>query len=168
MTEGHGQIKCVLIFTDGACSGNPGPGGWGAILKYADQEKRLSGWSNHTTNNRMELLAAIRGLEALKRPSCVVITTDSQYLRQGIMEWIKLWKKRSWKTTSKKPVKNADLWGMLDSLCERHHVRWEWVKGHNGHLENELTDSLARDAISSGLSGMLEEDLTGRLKDNEP
>jgi ribonuclease HI len=155
----------ILIFTDGACSGNPGPGGWGAVLISGGHEKRLSGWSSHTTNNRMEIIAAIRGLEALKRPSSVVITTDSQYLRQGITEWIHLWKKRGWKTTAKKPVKNSELWKILDMLCQGHNVRWEWIKGHNGHVENEIADRLATDAIKLGLTGILKEDPAGLLKE---
>lgn len=153
----------ILIFTDGACSGNPGPGGWGALLRAGGYEKRLSGWSSRTTNNRMELLAAIRALEALKRPSSVVITTDSQYLRQGITEWIYLWERRGWKTAAGKPVKNSDLWKALQMLCKVHKIGWKWIKGHNGHAENEIADRLATDAIKSGLAGLLKEDPAGLL-----
>ncbi|UKL13047.1 ribonuclease HI [Dissulfurimicrobium hydrothermale] len=151
----------IFIFTDGACSGNPGPGGWGAVLKSGGHEKKLSGWSSHTTNNRMELLAAIRALEAIKRPSRIVMMTDSQYLKQGITEWIHLWKKRDWKTASGKPVKNSDLWKALDALCNVHDIHWEWVRGHNGHVENEIADGLATNAIKTGLAGVLEEDPAG-------
>jgi ribonuclease HI len=153
----------VHIYTDGACSGNPGPGGWGAILRYGAIEKELSGWSGHTTNNRMEMLAAIRALEGLKRPCEVILTTDSQYLRQGITSWLANWKRRGWRTTDRKPVKNKDLWQHLDSLCGRHQVSWDWVRGHDGHLENERADELAREAISEGRSGRLAEDPLGGI-----
>ncbi len=155
----HNQT--VRIYTDGACSGNPGPGGWAAILRYGDREKGIYGWSGMTTNNRMELLAAIRALEALKRPCQAEIFTDSQYLRQGITSWIHRWKKNGWMTGSKKPVKNQDLWKKLDSLCARHNISWHWVKGHAGHPENEEVDAMARDAISKGMAGKLAEDPDG-------
>jgi ribonuclease HI len=153
----------VHIFTDGACSGNPGPGGWGAILQYDRHQKCIKGWSRNTTNNRMELLAAIRALEALKRACNVIITTDSKYVKQGITRWISMWKRKGWQTIEKRPVKNKDLWQALDSLCQFHKVHWEWIKGHSGHHENELADQLAREAISEGQAGDLEEDRTGRI-----
>jgi ribonuclease HI len=134
----------VEIFTDGACSGNPGPGGWGAILRYNGAEKELSGGEALTTNNRMELLAAISALEALTRPSDVDLHTDSQYVKNGISSWIHGWKRNGWKTADKKPVKNADLWQRLDDVCDLHKVTWHWVKGHAGHDENERADELAR------------------------
>ena len=137
----------VTVFTDGACSGNPGPGGWGAILRFGDHEKEISGGEAHTTNNRMELMAAISALEALKRPCNVVLHTDSQYVQQGISSWIKQWKKNGWRTADKKPVKNTDLWQRLDTAIERHKVDWRWVKGHDGHEMNERADELARSAI---------------------
>jgi ribonuclease HI len=137
----------VEIFTDGACRGNPGVGGWGALLRYNKTEKELYGAENSTTNNRMELMAAIKGIEALKKSSDVVITTDSQYVRKGITEWISNWKKRDWKTANKKPVKNKDLWQELDALTEQHTIEWCWVKGHSGHVENERADELANKAI---------------------
>lgn len=140
--------KKVEIFTDGACKGNPGPGGWGALLRYNGSEKQLKGGEPDTTNNRMELMAAIEALQALKRPCQVVLTTDSQYVRKGITEWIHGWKKKNWKNASKKPVKNADLWKRLDELAQQHQIEWHWVKGHSGHPENELADQLANDAIS--------------------
>ena len=139
--------QAVEIFTDGACRGNPGPGGWGALLRFGNEEKQLYGGERQTTNNRMELLAAIRALEALKRPCRVVLTTDSQYVRQGITEWIGNWKKRGWKTASKQPVKNADLWQELDAQAARHDIDWRWVKGHSGHRENDLADDLANRGI---------------------
>ncbi len=153
--------QTVRIYTDGACSGNPGPGGWAAILRYKDKKKGIYGWSRKTTNNRMELLAAIRALEALKRPCQTEIFTDSQYLRQGIMDWIQRWKKNGWKTGAKKPVKNQDLWKQLDHLCERHEISWHWVKGHAGNAENEEVDLMAREAIQKGLAGELAEDPDG-------
>ena len=137
----------VEIFTDGACSGNPGPGGWGAILRCGDADKELSGGEEQTTNNRMELMAAIAALEALKRPSTVVLTTDSTYVRDGIAKWINNWKKNGWKTAAKKPVKNEDLWRRLDAARTPHDVDWRWIKGHTGHAENERCDELARMAI---------------------
>jgi ribonuclease HI len=138
----------VSIYTDGACSGNPGPGGWGAILKWANHEMELKGGELHTTNNRMELMAAISALAALKRPCTVDLHTDSQYLRQGITAWIHGWKRNGWRTADKKPVKNADLWQRLDAAIARHHVRWHWVRGHAGDALNERADRLARDGIA--------------------
>ncbi len=137
----------VEIFTDGACSGNPGPGGWGAVLRFKGVEKELSGGARQTTNNRMEMMAAIAALEALKRPSRVDLTTDSRYLRDGITRWIHDWKRRGWKTAAKKPVKNVDLWQRLEAAIEGHEVVWHWVRGHSGYPENEQADSLARQAI---------------------
>ncbi len=139
----------VDIFTDGACSGNPGPGGWGAILRYNGVEKELSGGAAETTNNRMEMMAAIAALEALKRPARVRLYTDSTYLKDGITKWIHAWKARGWKTASKKPVKNQDLWQRLEAAIEPHQVEWFWVKGHAGHPENERADELAREAIGA-------------------
>lgn len=137
----------VEIFTDGACRGNPGPGGWGVLLRYGETIKELYGSQTETTNNRMELLAAIKGLEALKRKSKVQLTTDSQYVRQGITEWIHNWQKNGWKTANKKPVKNADLWQALYEMSLQHDIEWVWVKGHSGHAENERVDQLANIAI---------------------
>jgi ribonuclease HI len=137
----------VEIFTDGACSGNPGPGGWGAILRWGEIEKELSGFENPTTNNRMEMLAAISALEALKRPVIAKLHTDSQYLRDGITRYIHGWKKNNWKTADKKPVKNIDLWLRLEDAMKPHKVEWLWVKGHAGHPENERCDELARAAV---------------------
>ena len=139
----------VLIYTDGACSGNPGPGGWGAVLLSGGHERELSGGEPQTTNNRMELMAAIMALEALKRPCKVDLYTDSQYVRQGITEWLPGWKARGWKTADKKPVKNDDLWRRLDEARARHEVGWHWVKGHAGHPLNERADGLARGAIQA-------------------
>jgi ribonuclease HI len=139
----------VEIHTDGACSGNPGPGGWGAVLRWKGHEKELAGGEAATTNNRMELMAAIAALEALTRPSRVVIWTDSGYLKGGITGWIKGWKKNGWKTAGKQPVKNRDLWERLDALCARHEVEWRWLKGHAGHPLNERADALARAAIEA-------------------
>lgn len=143
----------VEIFTDGACRGNPGPGGWAALLRYNDQEKLVSGAEPETTNNRMELLAAIEALAQLKRSSKVVLTTDSQYLRLGIQQWLANWKRNGWRTAAKKPVKNRDLWERLDVLAERHDVEWHWVKGHSGHPENERVDQAANDAIDAMQAG---------------
>jgi len=140
----------VVIYTDGACSGNPGPGGWGAVLLWGDHERELFGGDPATTNNRMELMAAIRALEALKRPCRVELHTDSQYLRTGITEWVRNWKARGWKTADRKPVKNEDLWRRLDEARQRHEVQWRWVKGHNGHELNERADALARRALTEG------------------
>ncbi len=138
----------VTIHTDGACSGNPGPGGWGAILKFGDVEKELKGGEHDTTNNRMELLAAISALEAMKKPVTADIYTDSQYVRGGITGWIHNWKRNGWKTADRKPVKNVDLWQRLDAALKQHDVRWHWVKGHAGHAENERADQLARDGLA--------------------
>lgn len=137
----------VEIFTDGACRGNPGPGGWGALLRCQGKEHNLFGGEAQTTNNRMELMAAIEALRALKRPCDVVLTTDSQYVRQGITEWMVNWKKRGWKTAAKQPVKNADLWQQLDAAAKQHKVDWRWVKGHSGHRENDIADALANRGI---------------------
>jgi ribonuclease HI len=138
----------VVIHTDGACSGNPGPGGWGAVMHYGENERELWGGELATTNNRMELMAAIQALEALKRPCKVELHTDSQYLRNGIREWIHAWKARGWKTADKKPVKNEDLWRRLDEARMRHQVDWYWVKGHAGHELNERADELARRGLA--------------------
>jgi ribonuclease HI len=138
----------VEIFTDGACSGNPGPGGWGAILRKDDRERELSGGDPYTTNNRMELMAAIMGLEALKRPCSVRLFTDSIYLRDGVTKWIHGWKKNGWRTADKKAVKNVELWQRLDAARNGHHVEWHWVRGHSGHPENERADQLARAEIA--------------------
>lgn len=140
-------MKEVEIFTDGACRGNPGPGGWGALLRFNGVERELWGGEAQTTNNRMELLAAIEGLKALKERCSVVLTTDSVYVRSGITEWLANWKKRGWKTAARKPVKNADLWQLLDEQNQRHQVEWKWVKGHSGHRENEIADQLANRGI---------------------
>ena len=136
----------VEVFTDGACSGNPGPGGWGAILRAKGVEKELSGGEKDTTNNRMEMMAVIVALESLTRPCQVKITTDSQYVMKGMLEWLPAWKKRHWKTAAKKPVKNVDLWQRMEKSAEQHHLEWEWVRGHQGHIENERADQLAVDA----------------------
>jgi ribonuclease HI len=140
------------IFTDGACRGNPGPGGWGVLLRHNGHEKTLYGAEPLTTNNRMELMAAIQALESLKRPCVVSLTTDSQYVQKGITEWMTNWKKRGWRTAAKQPVKNADLWRRLDAAIGRHRIRWEWVRGHSGHAENERVDALANRAIDELLS----------------
>ena len=137
-------MKQVDIFTDGACRGNPGPGGWGAILRYGDKEKELFGGEPHTTNNRMELMAAISALEALAKPTKLTVVTDSAYVKGGITEWMAGWKRKGWKTSTGKPVKNEDLWRRLDEAAARHTVTWQWVKGHAGHPENERADELAR------------------------
>ena len=138
----------VVVHTDGACSGNPGPGGWGAILQWGDHHKDLKGGEPHTTNNRMELTAAIMALESLKRPCAVDLHTDSEYLRQGITSWIHNWKRNGWKTADRKPVKNVDLWQRLDAALAHHKVKWHWVRGHSGHDLNERADELARAAIA--------------------
>ena len=137
----------IEIFTDGACRGNPGPGGWGALLRAGKHEKELWGGELHTTNNRMEMTAVIMSLQALKKPSDVVLTTDSQYVRKGITEWISGWKRRNWKTASKQPVKNVELWKQIDALAVQHTIEWRWVKGHSGHVENERVDELANRGI---------------------
>lgn len=145
--------KMVEIYTDGACRGNPGPGGWGVLLRFGDHEKELYGAEPETTNNRMELTAAIKGLQALNRSCTVKLTTDSQYVRKGITEWLEAWKKRGWRTASKKPVKNIELWQALDKEANRHKIEWHWVKGHSGHAENELADALANRAIDELQTG---------------
>lgn len=137
----------IEIFTDGACRGNPGPGGWGALLRAGEHEKELWGGEAHTTNNRMEMTAVIEALKALKRPSDVILTTDSQYVRKGITEWIEGWKRKNWQTAARKPVKNEDLWREIDALASKHTIEWRWVKGHNGHAENERVDDLANRGI---------------------
>ena len=142
------ELSEVEVFTDGACRGNPGPGGWAAILRYRGTEKDLSGFEPDTTNNRMEMMAAIVGLEALKRPCRVRLHSDSQYLRDGITKWIKGWKRRGWFTADKQPVKNIDLWQRLDAAAAPHDVTWIWVRGHSGHPENEQADALARARIA--------------------
>jgi ribonuclease HI len=144
--------EMVEIFTDGACSGNPGPGGWGAILRYKGVEKELCGGEPDTTNNRMELMAAIRALESLKRDVTARLTTDSNYVKQGITEWLPKWKRNGWRTSDKKPVKNVDLWQRLEAALGQHRVEWHWVRGHDGHAENERADELAR----RGLDGARE------------
>lgn len=141
------EMKDVQIFTDGACSGNPGPGGWGAILRYKNTDKELNGYMALTTNNQMELTAAIEALKALKEPCNVTLMTDSSYVKDGITKWIFNWKKNNWRTANKKPVKNQELWLALDAEIARHHITWQWVKGHDGHAENERADELARQAI---------------------
>ncbi len=149
MTEAAGKTGIVDVFTDGACRGNPGPGGWGAILRTGGHEKELSGAEAQTTNNRMELMAAIMALEALKRPSRVRLHTDSSYLKDGITRWIHGWKKNGWRTADRKPVKNVDLWQRLETAMAPHKVEWHWVRGHDGHAENERADGLARGAIET-------------------
>ncbi len=146
-TEVLTMLKEVELFTDGACRGNPGPGGWGALLRYDDREKELYGGEKETTNNRMELMAAIMGLESLKERCKVQLTTDSVYVKNGITEWIHNWKARNWKTANKKPVKNVDLWQRLDLAVAEHDVEWFWVKGHSGHAENERADELANKGV---------------------
>ena len=141
------QLIKVQVYTDGACRGNPGPGGWGALLRYNDTEKELYGAERATTNNRMELMAAIQALESLKRPCEVSLTTDSQYVRKGITEWIDNWKRRGWRTADKKPVKNQDLWLRLEQATHKHKIHWKWIKGHSGHVENERADALANKAV---------------------
>ena len=142
-------MKKVEAFTDGACRGNPGPGGWGVLLRFGGHEKELSGGESHTTNNRMELSAAIEALKALSEPCHVTLTTDSTYVRDGITQWVSKWKANGWKTAAKKPVKNQDLWIALDEQCQRHAVDWQWVKGHAGHPENERADQLANAGIDA-------------------
>lgn len=145
-------MKEVQIFTDGACSGNPGPGGWGALLRYGEHERELSGALPLTTNNQMELMAAVEALRALKSPCRVTLTTDSAYVKNGITQWVKGWQKNGWRTADNKPVKNVDLWQALVEASSPHTLRWEWVKGHSGHVENERVDALARAAIAQMLS----------------
>jgi len=144
--DGGARLGEVVLITDGACSGNPGPGGWGALLRYGERERELSGGESRTTNNRMELMAVIQGLEALKRPCAVRIVTDSQYVMKGMTEWLPGWKRKGWKTASKTPVKNAELWQRLEAALAPHDARWEWVRGHAGHADNERVDALARAA----------------------
>lgn len=149
MSGGSGADSVVLIYTDGACRGNPGPGGWGALLKLAGHERELFGGERDTTNNRMELTAAIRALEALKRRCRVRLYTDSQYVHKGISQWLPEWKRRGWRTAARKPVKNAELWQRLDALARMHDVQWHWVRGHAGHPENERADALANRGVAS-------------------
>lgn len=137
----------VEIFSDGACKGNPGPGGWGALLRYGDNEKELWGGEASTTNNRMELMAVIQALESLKRPCQVIVTTDSQYVKQGVTSWMPRWKRNGWRTAERKPVKNRDLWERLDQALSQHNLQWHWVRGHTGHSENERADQLANRGI---------------------
>ena len=141
------KSNLVQIFTDGACKGNPGPGGWGAIMKYGDHVKELNGYSADTTNNIMELTAVIEALKSLTRPCKIILTTDSNYVKNGITEWIHNWKKKGWKTANKKPVKNKECWLQLDVEVQRHQIEWKWVKGHSGHPENERADELANEAV---------------------
>jgi ribonuclease HI len=143
------MLKEVEMFVDGACRGNPGPGGWGALLRYNETEKSLSGAESDTTNNRMELMAVIEGLNSLKERCHVIITTDSQYVKNGMTVWMAGWKKKGWKTANNKPVKNQDLWEQLDEAVSKHSVEWHWVRGHSGHIENERADELARLAIDT-------------------
>lgn len=137
----------IEIYTDGACRGNPGPGGWGALMRSGKHERELWGGEAHTTNNRMEMTAVIESLKALKKPSEVILTTDSQYVRKGITEWIAGWKRKNWQTAARKPVKNVDLWQEIDALASKHTIEWHWVKGHSGHSENERVDELANRGI---------------------
>lgn len=151
--------EVVEIFTDGACRGNPGPGGWGVLLRWGGREKTLYGGEPNTTNNRMELLAAIQGLEALRRPCRVVLTTDSRYLQQGVTQWLRRWKQRDWRTADNQPVKNRDLWQRLDAAVARHpEVEWRWVRGHRGHAENERADRLANRGIDELIKQHVSED----------
>jgi len=143
-----GKAERAEIFTDGACRGNPGPGGWGAVLRWRDHEREISGGEAQTTNNRMELMAAIMALETLKGPSRVILHTDSLYLRDGITDWIQRWKRNGWRTSGRTPVKNVDLWQRLDAALKPHQVRWHWIKGHAGHAENERADQLAREGVA--------------------
>ena len=147
------KLKHVFLYTDGACKGNPGPGGWGVVMKWGNHEKELSGFDSETTNNIMELTAALKALEQLKEPCRVNLITDSNYLKNGITTWIHNWKKNGWKTSAKKPVKNRELWKNLDRLNNHHKITWKWVKGHSGHIENERCDELANDAIIHALAG---------------
>ena len=149
----HPPLPHVVIHTDGACSGNPGPGGWGAILAFGDHEKELKGGEANTTNNRMEFMAAISALEALKRPCRVDLHTDSQYLRNGVTSYLARWKQNGWRTADKKPVKNIDLWQRLDTAMHHHQIRWHWLRGHAGHALNERADLLARQAITEIRAG---------------
>ena len=146
-SESTKSASTVQIYSDGGCRGNPGPGGWGVLLRYEGHTKTLYGAESHTTNNRMELMGAIKGLEALKKTCPVELYTDSQYVRKGMIEWMANWKKNGWRNAKKEPVKNADLWQLLDQQAARHQVTWHWVKGHSGHPENEQADQLANQAI---------------------
>ncbi|MBF0140039.1 MAG: ribonuclease HI [Magnetococcales bacterium] len=159
--------KTVSIITDGACSGNPGPGGWGVVLRYGEHEKHLNGYHSATTNNRMELMAAIRGLEALKRSCRVVLVTDSAYVQNGMTQWMPNWKRRGWLKSDGKPVSNSDLWKKLDAVCQKHDIEWRWVKGHAGHPDNEKADWLAREAVRLGRAGKLSPEDDG-MASNEP
>tara|TARA_A100000164_G_C21602543_1_gene628195 strand:+ start:139 stop:582 length:444 start_codon:yes stop_codon:yes gene_type:complete len=145
------KTEKVQIFTDGACKGNPGPGGWGAILRFQDNEKEINGYESLTTNNIMELMAVIESLKAISKPFEIEITTDSKYVKNGITSWIYNWKKNGWKTAAKKPVKNKELWIELDHLIQKHNIAWKWVKGHSGHIENERADELANEAITNNI-----------------
>jgi ribonuclease HI len=145
------KTEKVQIFTDGACKGNPGPGGWGAIIRFKDNEKEINGYKPLTTNNIMELMAVIESLKAISKPFDIEITTDSKYVKNGITAWIHNWKRNGWKTASKKPVKNKELWIELDNLIQKHNVSWKWVKGHSGHIENERADELANEAITNSI-----------------
>jgi ribonuclease HI len=147
MMEAVAPKKLVEVFTDGACSGNPGPGGWGAILRYQGIEKELMGYDPQTTNNKMELIAVVKALQAIKEPCRVIVHTDSRYVRDGITSWLHNWKRNGWRTSAKEPVKNQELWQTLEHAAQRHEVDWRWVKGHDGHPENERCDALAREAI---------------------
>jgi ribonuclease HI len=148
VTVAEGKMTdCVQAFTDGACKGNPGPGGWGVLLRWGQTEKELCGGEAETTNNRMEMMAVIVALESLMRPTCIEITTDSQYVKRGVTEWMSGWKRNGWLTAGRKPVKNRDLWERLDGALTRHQVRWHWVRGHTGHAENERADRLANQGI---------------------
>lgn len=140
-------MKKVELFTDGACSGNPGPGGWGALLRYNGHEKELGGGENDTTNNRMEMMAVIQGLATLKTPCTVTLYTDSKYVMDGVTKYLEGWKRQNWKTSTKKEVKNRDLWERIDTEIQRHKIKWVWVKGHDGHVENERVDQIARDHV---------------------
>jgi ribonuclease HI len=153
MTESNAELTRVEIATDGACKGNPGPGGWGALIRAGGKEKELSGGEKLTTNNRMELTAAIEGLNALKRPCLVTLSTDSRYVMDGLTKWIKGWQRNGWKTADKKPVKNADLWQALLDAAKPHRIEWKWVKGHAGHPDNERADRLASDAADAARRG---------------
>jgi len=151
------EAERVQIFTDGACSGNPGPGGWGAILRFRGVEKELKGGETPTTNNRMEMMAVLVALNTLTRPCAVDLYTDSQYVKKGMTEWLRGWKARGWQTADKKPVKNDDLWKALDTAAARHDIAWHWVKGHDGHPENERADALAREGVAMARDGATSE-----------
>jgi len=151
LLRAHFNMNEIIIYTDGACRGNPGPGGWGVVLKFREQEKHLYGGEHYTTNNRMELIAAIRALQALKKPCNIILITDSIYVKNGILKWLDNWKKRGWKTSNKKPVKNIDLWKLLDKEVSKHQIKWQWIKGHAGHPGNELADLLANKGIDENI-----------------